>query len=225
MYRPVSRKAIFYTCNTPTKELIYIIRGEDGDLLIDTGTEQSVREVEEFALRYNVKYIFLTHGHFDHAWNAKYFREKYGWKIILHEKDLGIYRNEEPQAFYPTCPDNTDIAAYADELIETVKIPFCDVDYAVSDSDTDLLRKLGFDADIVTLPGHTKGSMGILQYRTLYIGDACSAVNGDYFRPFFGTDIRNVKKTEAKIVSLSPLVLAPGHGRLVIYDKTSFSSL
>ena len=62
------------------------------------------------------------------------------------------------------------------------------MDYYLTDSDTDFLRKLGFDADVIMLPGHTAGSMGIVADNVIYAGDACSSVRGEYKKVYFGTE-------------------------------------
>ena len=35
----------------------------------------------------NVKYILLTHGHFDHTCGAKMIKENIGAKVVIHNED------------------------------------------------------------------------------------------------------------------------------------------
>lgn len=209
---------IFRSCNTPDRPLVYVLRGENGDMLVDTAYRLSVHNIDRWLRKsgYDIKWIFLTHGHFDHVCNARFFREKYGAKIILHEKDEELFRCRRFPELFPSSPSAKAITAAANAIMRRSKVPPCDLDYLLTDDDTDFLRKLGFDADVVMLPGHTKGSMGILQGRVLYAGDACSAVNGDYYTAFFGEDVPEIYRTEKKIFALNPLIIAPGHGRLVV---------
>ena len=44
----------------------YVIRGENGDMLIDTGMEKYRDYIESWLTHYNIKLILLTHGHYDH---------------------------------------------------------------------------------------------------------------------------------------------------------------
>ena len=64
---------------------ICILRGKNGDMMIDTGLFHVRRSVEKWAKKFNIKYIFITHAHADHDWNARYFAEKYGAKITVME--------------------------------------------------------------------------------------------------------------------------------------------
>ena len=45
----------------------YVIRGSSGDILIDTGTAEYREAVEAWLCNYNVRLIFLTHGHNGHC--------------------------------------------------------------------------------------------------------------------------------------------------------------
>ena len=40
----------------------YIVKGKNGDVLIDTGREQYRDQIETWLMNYNVKLIILTHG-------------------------------------------------------------------------------------------------------------------------------------------------------------------
>lgn len=52
----------------------YIVKGKNGDVLIDTGREQYRDHIETWLMNYNVKLIILTHGHASQVQNAAYFQ-------------------------------------------------------------------------------------------------------------------------------------------------------
>lgn len=215
------KKIIYYKGKSIDKPLIYVLRGKNGDLLIDTGNQKITHQVDRWIRqnKFHIKWIFLTHGHFDHTWNAQFLKRKYGAKVILHEKDLRIFCMAEPGRLYSSSEKNDKITAVANNELSDITAPFCKVDYALTDSDGDFLRKLGFDADIVMLPGHTAGSMGIISGRVLYSGDAVSAKRGDYYTAIFGEQFDGIFESEKKIFKINPLVIAPGHGQLIINEK------
>ena len=217
-------KINYRVCRLPDKPIVYVLRGENGDMLIDTGRKLSVHNIDKWIREsgYNIKWVFLTHGHFDHAYNALYFQRKYGAEVILHEKDKEIFYGTDYPKIIPSSDKYKLVAQSAEVLIHKTLVPICKINYSVTDNDTDLLRKLGFDADIVMLPGHTYGSMGILQDRVLYSGDACSAIGGDYYTAIFGYDIDLLLQSEKKIFELNPLIIAPGHGKLIINERAFF---
>ncbi len=216
-----SKKILYCTGRSKEKPLVYVLRGKNGDLLIDTGDRSVTHQVDRWIRKngFQIKWIFLTHGHFDHTWNAQFFKRKYGAEVILHEKDRDLFCLDEPSRLYSSAEKNNRLTAAANKLLFGTVGPFCKVDYFLTDEDTDFLRRLGFDAEVVMLPGHTAGSMGILCGRVLYSGDAVSAKGGDYFTAMFGEQVDNIYESEKKIFSLNPLVIAPGHGQLIINEK------
>ena len=127
---------------TPDKPACYILHGENGDLLIDTGHFLCKAAVEKFFLEHNVKWIFLTHGHFDHVWNAARLKEKYGCKVILHEKDKELYEENKYIPLYPTRKRFKIRTIAANALLKRFKPPVCKVDYYLTDEDTDFLRTI-----------------------------------------------------------------------------------
>jgi len=66
-----------------TKEAVVIDPGDEPDLILDFIKEENL----------NLKYILCTHGHFDHIGSVKELRDETGAKVVLHEKDIEIYRN------------------------------------------------------------------------------------------------------------------------------------
>ncbi|MDO4939023.1 MAG: MBL fold metallo-hydrolase [Lachnospiraceae bacterium] len=203
---------------TPDRSTVYILRGKDGDMLIDTGFSLCRKAVAEFVSQYNVKWIFLTHGHLDHAWNAAYLKKKYGCKVIIHEKDREMLEERKNPELKPTNKKYKRIVDMANTLIKKLKMPVCKADYLLTDNDTGFLRKLGFDADIIMLPGHTPGSIGISTGNTLYAGDACSSIRGGQFATvFLGVDVDEVLESEKKIKDIKPAFICAGHGNVIAF--------
>ena len=66
---------------------IYVIRGIDGDILIDTGFIWMRKALVRWLDQFNIKLIILTHAHVDHIWNAKYLQDRYKCKIAMSEDD------------------------------------------------------------------------------------------------------------------------------------------
>ena len=56
---------------------LYVIKGVDGDILIDTGFIGMKRKIKKYLDKFNIKLIVLTHAHVDHSWNASYLKKLY----------------------------------------------------------------------------------------------------------------------------------------------------
>ena len=67
----------------------YILRGRQGDLLIDTGLPQTFRAMRRWMDGFDVRYVLLTYAHPDHDWNAAKLQKR-GMKLILSEKDRDL---------------------------------------------------------------------------------------------------------------------------------------
>ena len=215
------KKLDHITCTTDDRALVYVLHGKNGDMLIDTGSIDTEEYVGSWIDRsgFDIKWIFLTHAHFDHAWNAAAFRRKYGAKVILHENDLdllnGLYLPDTTPTF--ALPMIDGFQEYYKSRQRRL-VP-CDIDFLITDNDADFLRPLGFDADIVMLPGHTEGSVGIKYGRIFFCGDACAAKGGDFYTTMHGSVPDQIHISEQKIFDANPLVIAPGHGKLIINEK------
>jgi hydroxyacylglutathione hydrolase len=76
----------------PLEENCYIIFDEETNecIIIDPGDdgENIEEEIKRFSPEAKVKYILLTHAHFDHVGALKYVKEKLGGEILMHKGDL-----------------------------------------------------------------------------------------------------------------------------------------
>lgn len=218
-----SEEVLRCTAITPDRTDVYVIRGDNGDLLIDTGIRTSLHQIDRWIKRnkFEIKWIFLTHGHFDHTWNARFFKQKYGAEVIIHEKDKNFLTEGEHRKLFPVHKMTKASERMFDSLLRKCISPYCRADYILKDGDTDFLKALGFDAEVVMLPGHTEGSMGILQNKVLYCGDAIAAKKGKYYITMLAENKTQAYETEKKIFSINPEILAPGHGRLVIRESSA----
>ncbi len=189
---------------------IYILRGKNGDMLIDTGLFHVRRAVEKWAKRYNIKYIFITHAHADHDWNARHFKKVFGAKLLLNRKDFGL--RSRFKTMEATRPKYRLKCAQLNISGSLFPSPKYRVDVAIKSEGSRLLEKLGFDGEFVFLPGHTPGMTALLCGDTLYCGDAFTALFYEPEIPPYAIDVKTMKKSLEKILELDPKWLACGHG-------------
>ena len=71
----------------------YIISGEKGAILVDTGRETSRQMVLEACRPYNVRLIVLTHGHVDHVQNAPFLSEALSCPVAMSGADIPLLRD------------------------------------------------------------------------------------------------------------------------------------
>lgn len=73
----------------------YLLAGEDGFILIDTGMPHQRKQIEQALTQKgcssrNLRLIILTHGDIDHCGNAAYFRQAFQAEIAMHRDDCGM---------------------------------------------------------------------------------------------------------------------------------------
>ena len=145
----------------------------------------------------NLKYILLTHGHFDHIAGILPNRFKSNPQIVMHKADLGWLNNANQYLPMFGMPEIT--------------IP--KVDVFVEDGDTIQLGSL--EIKVLHTPGHTQGGVCYLVDGNLFSGDTifreavgrCDLEGGNFNQI--------VESIEDKIFTLPPeTVIYPGHGNI-----------
>ena len=191
----------------------YLVQLEDGFVLIDTGTTNRRRQIES-ALRAagcqpgNLKLIILTHGDFDHCGNAAYLRETFGAQIALHGDDLGMV--ERGDMYWNRQQPNRIVKAIFGLIIKLAPKDRFTPDITLADGDN--LAAYGFDAQVIDLPGHSRGSVGILVGDdTLFCGDLL----GNRDEPALWMIIDDEAAAHASVEKLNAYpdtTVYPGHG-------------
>lgn len=101
----------------------------------------------------NLKYILLTHGHFDHIMGVNHFRKKYGAKAFIHEADKPLIADM-----------NNFLKKYMMEQGEIQQM-----DGTLVDGDS--FRFGDKEVFVIHTPGHTKGGVCYLVDDKLFSGD------------------------------------------------------
>ena len=194
----------------------FLVKVNEGFILIDSGLSMHWEKLEN-ELRAagctpgKLKLVIVTHGDFDHTGNCAKLREKFNCKIAMHKDDApmaenGIFLKRRVRT----------LPAKLFSLIRKLrrgKFTFDkfkpDIFLAAGQS----LAEYGFDAKVIHIPGHTKGSIGILT------GDG-SLFAGDIFtnrkNPGKAVYIENEKELEnsyARLKKMNITTIYPGHGK------------
>jgi len=192
----------------------YLIETGTGYILIDTGCSNRRTKLEkelesEGCKPGNLKLIILTHGDFDHAGNAAYLREKYGTKIAMHYDDSGIV--ERGNMFWNRKTPNIIIRIMTPILFGFGKSTRFTPDLCIEEGYN--LSEYGFDARAICIPGHSKGSIGILTAGgDLFCGDLLTNMD----KPVLNSIMDDSDEANASVGKLKKLrinTVYPGHGK------------
>lgn len=139
-----------------------------------------------------LKYILLTHGHFDHVAGIRPTEAK----VVMHEADLNILNQT-----------NLYLPAFG---IPEITIPKIDIFI----KDNDILRLGDTEIKVIHTPGHTQGGVCYLVDDMLFSGDTifresvgrCDLEGGDF--------VQIVDSIKSKIFILPENIkIYPGHGK------------
>ncbi len=192
----------------------YLVRTDMGYFLIDTGVANKRADLEKElectgCQPGNLKLIILTHGDSDHAGNCAYLREKYAVSIAMHRSESQAV--ESGDMF---------LSRKTKSLLQRIVFPFKQLsvsdrfkpDFYVENGDT--LARYGFDAQVLHLPGHTQGSIGVLTTDgELFCGDLLINDSGKPGTPSSIDDWAAFDASIEKLKSYKINTVYPGHGK------------
>ena len=183
-----------------TTYLIYDENSKEGALVDCTGQIDDISEIVKKE-KINLKYILITHGHFDHIYCLDEAKKVFPNALIfLHKEDMILF-------------EKMDVQCQMVE-IENVKLP-C-VDGLLGDESHNL--KLGEkEIKIIHTKGHSKGGVCYLIDDVLFSGDTLfqgSIGRCDLWGGSFEEIIKSIR--EKLFILDDNTVVYPGHG-----DKTT----
>ena len=201
----------------------YLISSEAGYILIDTGYDGSfprfMKGLEKRRIAPNeIKYVFLTHAHDDHAGFLNEVLAVTDAQVILHPKAVeGLKRGQN--SFEGGCSSRMAylfckvlaLFGHGEHRYPPIRAEYMD---RLVPIDSDRFKALGFPCEIIKTPGHTADHISLRAGDVLFCGDA--AMNG--FPSVRRTiiwieDLRQYRQSWEAILKSKPAMLYPGHGK------------
>ena len=151
----------------------YIIKDQaTGEgVVIDPGaaSQKIISAIDEMGVC--VKYIFLTHAHFDHVFDASYIKEHTGAKIVVSRTENELLKTQ-----------------YVCEIRPSIARKYNEVSGDILVDDQSVLKVGNIEARFISTPGHTPGSCVIIMGDCMFSGDTlfkgtcgrCDFPRGDY---------------------------------------------
>ena len=141
-------------------------------LIIDETNQSALVDCNEFSQKMidmigdtDLKYILLTHGHFDHIIGVKSVKEKYGAQVVISKEDEPMLNSSKLSlAVFCNAPQNN-----------------VDADIIVKDGDEITLGEIKIK--VMATPGHTSGSVCYIAENCIFSGDTlfyCSCGRTDF---------------------------------------------
>ena len=192
----------------------YLIRTAAGHVLIDTGGSNARKELlgkleSAGCTPGSLKLVLLTHGDFDHIGNAAYLRATFGTRIAMHRDDAGMA--ERGDMFVNRKRPNLLVRSLIPLFTGFGAAERFTPDLYLMDGDD--LAQHGLEATILSLPGHSRGSVGVLTAAgELFCGDLFENTKGPALNSLMD-DPAAAAASLARLESLKIGTVYPGHGQ------------
>lgn len=188
------------------QENCFVLFDENKDaFVVDPGASSDIiiEAIEKNTL--NIKYILLTHGHFDHVGAVAGLKKKFNAPVYLHKNDKNFLEN----------PKEVRESAFG------LQIESANVDVFVKEGD-----EIPFSDDyikVIETPGHTLGSVCYLFKNYLFAGD--TLFNGSIGRTDFPESDHSLMIESLKVLKEldDEIYVLSGHGpeSQMNYEKMS----
>jgi hydroxyacylglutathione hydrolase len=207
--KPLSTEAMKIAVNC------YLIQSGSAFFLIDTGLAKKqnnlTRDLERAGCKPgNLKLIILTHGDSDHSGNCAHLRERFGAKIAMHRGDLMNVESGDMFANKNVNPVAKTIARLLFFITGLGTFTHFTPDLFLEDGQN--LSGYGWNATVIHLPGHSKGSIGILTPEgDLFCGDLLENTQKPAVNTL-GDSFDQMKTSAEKLKGHFIKTVYPGHG-------------
>lgn len=213
----------------------YLLPCNEGYLLVEGGSESEfslfLEELKEQDIDpVEIKYLFLSHHHEDHAGFASSLRELSDCRIIAHKEALETL--EAGEHFIPGEGGivNRRVILYGYYLFLTKKVrlelnplKIKEDDLPVTGDNNELLRTLGVPGKILATPGHSPDSISLLlDEGSCFCGDLAMsepAWLGTRKCCIFISDIEKYYTSWQKIIDEGARTIYPAHGQPFSYRE------
>ncbi len=148
---------------------------------------------------FQIKAVFLTHGHFDHIWGCE--------GLLKAANEKAAERGDEPVKLYACEAERELLNDSGKNVSAQVHRPYtCDADVYVKDGET--IEVAGMTCKLIATPGHTEGGC------CYYFEEAKLLVSGDTLFQ------ESVGRTDLPTGSMSTLVRSIKEKLLVLPEET-----
>ena len=199
---------------------VFLIRDGNEAALIDSGFGDDVSfEKRSAALAdlkdVRLKYIIITHHHYDHSSGAHRLRAATGAQIVVHKDEEALLLKPPSDGGDMEIPEDQKEAREMAKKWMAEAAKAAPADLRVEDGQ--VLEVGSLHLRCVHAPGHTAGHLCIFleEERVLFAGDNVLGMGTAAIAPPPHGDMGEYVRSLRKMQSLDAELLAPGHGPVV----------
>lgn len=182
----------------------YLVENEDNREAVVIDPSRSYNKISTYAKENGLRITagLITHGHFDHIWEAAAFQND-GAKLFIHESDADKLYTDKNLCYMVSPRGNIIKPCKADEFIK----------------DGDVIDVSGLKFRVIHTPGHSPGSVCFLHNDFLFSGD--TIFSDSVGRTDFPDSVPSDLSTSVeKLIALDKNYLVyPGHGNYTYLNE------
>lgn len=191
----------------------YLVTQDNASILVDTGVKGFEEKILKQCEGKAVKLIVLTHGHIDHMQNAAYLAQRLQVPIAMHEKDIPLLKDNLCREMKSQGIFGNLVRFFSIMSAKSAQTDIFKPDILLKEGDN--LRDFGIDAEVIELPGHTAGSIGLkIGEDTLLVGDALMHMMKAGPSLLF-EEYEQMLESVRKIQNMGNMKIYFGHGKMV----------
>ncbi len=197
---------------------VWLVDTPDGLILIDAGVGLEIDLIVD-TIRAdgfdpeNIRHLFLTHSHADHACGAAWFKDKLGVRVYIGAPEAALLRSSD------LMDQGLDIAIRDGIYPADYRFANCSPDVELAGGETFAFGDLTLTAILV--PGHSSGSVCYLLHgrgrTSLFSGDVVTHGGRLMFLNCPGSDMASMRASMPQLSGLGVEELFPGHGCFVLH--------
>lgn len=206
----------------------YIIKTGNGCIMIDAGGKKKTKKFIKFLKKHSIdpkdiKYIIVTHTHYDHVGSLKEISNILDAKIVVHENESSYLRKGFTKFPKGTLWITKLISNLGNRYFQNIG-EYDPVEADIKITGEYILSDFDVQVKIFHTPGHTLGSICVaVDNKELFAGDTLFNMFFSSTFPPFANNWKQMMKSWEFLISEGYQRFYPGHGKPFSKEKLNMS--